>query len=99
MNSTIYNPYQEVILMIKEVKDILIELRKSSDIDYNIKYYTIEEAADILNLSKQTISNYHESGKIKIDKIGPRRKLIHHFQIFNEDNTPKKFKYIRTKKA
>jgi hypothetical protein len=37
MNSTIYNPYQEVILMIKEVKDILIELRKSSDIDYSIK--------------------------------------------------------------
>ncbi len=36
----------------------------------NIKLYTLQEVANILMVTRQTIYNYKKSGKLKTHKIG-----------------------------
>ena len=41
----------------------------------SIKVYTIQEVADILKLSRQTIYNYVNQNKIKATKIGKEYRI------------------------
>ena len=73
----------------------MLEIKNAPKEDFTLKYYTRKEVAKLASSSKQTIDNYIEKGWIKVEEFGPRKKLIHHYQIFNEDQTLKNFKYKR----
>lgn len=91
----IHNPYEFLINEVSEVKKLLIELKNTPKEDYSNKYYTYHQVAELLHVDYQSIRNYVSSGFLKAEKIGPRKKLIHHYQIFNENQTLKNFKYKR----
>lgn len=91
----IHNPYEQLINDISEVKKLLIELKNTPKEDYTNKYYTYHQVADLLHVDYQSIRNYVTSGFIEAQEFGPRKKLIHHYQIFNEDQSLKNFKYKR----
>ncbi|TVZ56939.1 hypothetical protein OD91_2241 [Lutibacter sp. Hel_I_33_5] len=91
----IHNPYEFLINEVSELKKLLIEIKNSPKEDYTNKYYTYHQVAELLHVDYQSIRNYVNSGFLKAEEVGPRKKLIHHFQIFNEDQTLKNFKYKR----
>lgn len=94
----IHNPYEQLINDISEVKKLLIELKNTPKEDYTNKYYTYHQVAELLHVDYQSIRNYVSAGYIEAEEFGPRKKLIHHYQIFNEDQTLKNFKYKRKAK-
>lgn len=94
MAQTYVDPFGQIFNQLNELKKIILEIKEKPK-DYNLNYYTRAEAAQILKLSKQSIDNYINDGRIEVQKVGPKRKLIHHYQIFNEDQTLKSFKYKR----
>ncbi len=91
----IHNPFEFLINEVSEVKKLLIELKDKPKENYNLCYYSRKETSAIVKCSIQTIDNYIDKGWILVEKFGPKKKLIHHFQIFNEDQTLKNFKYKR----
>lgn len=91
----INNPYEYLINEFSEVKKLLIELKNKPQEDFSTKYYTYQQVADLLHVNYQSIRNYVNANYIHAEEFGPRKKLIHHFQIFNEDNSLKNFKYKR----
>ena len=91
----IHNPYEFLLNEVSELKKLLIEIKNKPKEDFTLKYYTRKEAALLLRTTTQTIKSYIEKGWIKKENVGPRKQLIHHYQIFNEDNSIKEFKYKR----
>lgn len=91
----IYNPHEAVLHELSELKKIVIGMRDLPKEDYTLKYYTRKEVSEITHSSIQTIDNYIDKGWITVEKFGPKKKLIHHSQIFNEDQSLKDFKYKR----
>ena len=89
------NPFTILENQISDIKRIVLEIKNSPREDYTNKYYTYQQVADLLHVDYQSIRNYVNAGYIKAEEFGPRKKLIHHYQIFNEDQTLKKFKYKR----
>lgn len=94
MAQTYVDPFGQIFNQLNELKKIVLEIKEKPK-DYTLIYYTIAETAQILKLSEQTINNYIKDGRIKVQGVGPARKRIHHYQIFNEDQTLKNFKYKR----
>ena len=86
-----HNPFEIINNQLLEIKRIVLEVKNAPKQDYSIIYYTKKQAANLLSRSTQTLSMYHLKGWIKIEDLGPRGKRIHHYQIFNEDNTLKHF--------
>lgn len=99
MNTTYSNhrshPYEDVLNELASLKKILLQIKNAPSEDLITKYYTRKEISILLKSSIQTIDNYIDKGWIVIEEFGPKKKLIHHFQIFNEDQTLKNFKYKR----
>lgn len=93
--STYTDPFLSIHNKLAKLTELVLEIKNAPKEDYSLKYYTRQEAADLCRVSKQSIDNYVKSGWIKIENFGPKKKVIHHYQIFNEDNTLKKFKYKR----
>ncbi|MFK5958459.1 MAG: hypothetical protein QM495_06240 [Lutibacter sp.] len=91
----IHNPYEFLVNEMAEVKKLLLELKNKPREDYTNKYYTYHQVADLLHVDYQSIRNYVNAGFIEAEEFGPRKKLIHHFQLFNEDQSLKNFKYKR----
>jgi hypothetical protein len=89
------DPFIPIFNELSELKKIVLEIKNAPKEDFSLKYYTREECANFLSCSKQTIDNYDKNGWIKIEDFGPRKKLIQHYQIFNQDNSLKNFKYKR----
>lgn len=92
---SIHNPFEVLSQQMSEIKDMLIEIRDQPKEDYSTKYYTRKEVAEIIRRSIQTIDNYIERGMIKVEMVGERGKLIHHYEIFNKDNSLKELTYKR----
>ncbi|MFP4466854.1 MAG: helix-turn-helix domain-containing protein [Candidatus Goldiibacteriota bacterium] len=46
---------------------------KKRQIDYEIKFYSIKEAALMLNVHQQTLRNWEKHGLVKPMRIGTRR--------------------------
>ena len=89
------DPFKPIFNELSELRKLIIEIKNSPKEDYTLKYYTRKEVSVLTHCSIQTIDNYIDKGWIAIEKFGPKKKLIHHFQIFNEDQSLKDFKYKR----
>ena len=88
------NPFADIQNDLNEIKVLLKEISTKSTEDYSQKLYTISEAAAILKIDKQTISNHILKGNIKATKIG-RRILLNHNELFDSLNEVKSLKYKR----
>jgi len=91
----IHNPYEALLQQMSELKKIVLDIRDRPKEDYTTKYYTRKEAGGIFRCSIQTIDNYINKGYIHAENFGVKGVLIHHFQIFNKDQSIKEFKYKR----
>ncbi|OSY88516.1 hypothetical protein WH52_07125 [Tenacibaculum holothuriorum] len=94
MTKSYIDPFGQIFNQLNELKKIVLEIKEKPK-DYSLNYYTRAEAAQLLKLSKQSIDNYINDGRIEVQEVGPKRKLIHHYQIFNKDQSLKNFKYKR----
>lgn len=95
MQNQYRDPFGYIFKEISEVKKLILDIKNTPKEDYSNKYYTFQQAADLLHVDYQSIRNYVNSGFINAESIGPRKKLIHHYQIFKDDHTLKEFKYKR----
>jgi hypothetical protein len=91
----LHNPFEVIDHRLSNIEKLVREIKNAPKEDYSNKYYTYHQVAELLHLDYQSIRNYVNAGYIVAEEFGPRRKLIHHYQIFNEDNTIKNFKYRR----
>lgn len=92
---TMHNPYEVLMNQMSELKKIVMDIRDRPKEDYTTKYYTRKEVAKICRCSIQTVDNYINRGQISTENFGVKGVLIHHYQIFNKDNSIKEFKYKR----
>ncbi|MDW5288858.1 hypothetical protein [Formosa sp. PL04] len=90
-----HNPFTIINDQLTELRKLVIEIKNSPKEDFTHKYYTYHQAAELLHVDYQSIRNYVNLGYIEAEEIGPRKKLIHHYQIFNDDQSLKEFKYKR----
>ncbi len=90
-----HNPFEIINNQLIELKRIVLEVKNAPKEDYTLKYYTVLEASKILKVDSQTINNYNKAGFLHIETFGINRKLIHHSDLFTEDNKPKSYKYLR----
>ncbi|MCB0536496.1 MAG: hypothetical protein KDE33_03110 [Bacteroidetes bacterium] len=91
----LHNPFEVIDHRLSNIEKLVREIKNAPKEDYSNKYYTYHQVAELLHVDYQSIRNYVNAGYIVAEEFGPRRKLIHHYQIFNEDNTIKNFKYRR----
>lgn len=89
------DPFAPIFNELSELKKLVLELKNKPREDFSNKYYTRKELSILTKSSIQTIDNYIDKGWILVEEFGPKKKLIHHYQIFNEDQTLKNFKYKR----
>jgi hypothetical protein len=95
MSANYTDPFGHIFRQLSELKNIVLEIKNAPKEDYTNKYYSYQKVADLFDVDYQSIRNYVNSGFIKAESFGPRIKRIHHFEIFNEDQTLKEFKYKR----
>jgi cell fate (sporulation/competence/biofilm development) regulator YmcA (YheA/YmcA/DUF963 family) len=93
--STYTDPFLSIHNKLTKLTELVLEIKNAPKEDYSTKYYTRHEAAELCRSSVQSIDNYIKYGWINVEDFGPKKKLIHHYQIFNEDNSLKDFKYKR----
>ena len=96
MNKSTVNPFEILSNQLADIKKLLIDIKYSPKEDYSNKYYSLHETANLLNVNYQSVRNYIASGLIEAKHVGKRKKLVHHYSIFNEDGTLKELKYGRT---
>lgn len=89
------DPFLPIFNQLTELKKLILEIKNSPKEDYTNKYYTFQQVADLLHVDYQSVRNYVNSSYIKAETFGLRKKLIHHYEIFNEDQSLKEFKYRR----
>jgi len=89
------NPFTIINDQLTELRKLVLDIKNSPKEDYTNKYYTYQQVADLIHVDYQSIRNYVNAGFIEAEAVGPRKKLIHHYQIFNEDQSLKNFKYKR----
>lgn len=95
MSTNYIDPFGQIFNQLSELKKIVLDIKNTPKEDYSKKYYTYHQVAELLHVDYQSIRNYVSAGFIKAEEFGPRKKLIHHFEIFNEDLSLKNFKYKR----
>ncbi|QXP69323.1 helix-turn-helix domain-containing protein [Polaribacter sp. R2A056_3_33] len=80
---------------IAEVKGLLLKLLcKPEEDDLSNKLYTLNEAANLLKVDRQTVRNHISRGTINATFIG-RRILIPHNELYDALNEVKSIKYQR----
>ncbi|WP_111706579.1 MerR family transcriptional regulator [Lutibacter citreus] len=89
------DPFKNLFKQLDEIKEIALSIKDAPKEDYTLKFYTVPEASKILKVDSQTIKNYNKAGFLHIETYGINRKLIHHSDLFTEDNKPKSYKYLR----
>lgn len=92
------NPFEELQNEIKGVSILVQTLINKQQEDSVNKFYTKQEAADILRVDIQTITNRIDSGSIKAFKSESNKRskiLIPHSELFNSLNEVKSQKYKR----
>lgn len=92
------NPFEELHNEIKGVSLLVQTLIDKQQDDLVSKFYTRQEAAEILRVDVQTIDNRIDSGTIKAFKSETNKRskiLIPHSELFNSLNEVKSIKYKR----
>ena len=93
--STYTDPFLSIHNKLSRLTELILEIKNATKEDYSTKFYTRQEVADILRCTVQTVDNYIKNDWIRIKDCGPKKKLIHHYQIFNDDQSLKEFRYKR----
>lgn len=89
------NPFESIQVELQEIKVLVHKLLNPKD-DISQKMYTINEAAEIIRASRQTVKNHIDAGLIKATRKGENGNyLIHHSELFNSLNEVKSNKYKR----
>ncbi|CAA9202214.1 helix-turn-helix domain-containing protein [Flavobacterium collinsii] len=89
------NPFDAIQLELKELKGLVTQLLTKPKEDLSNKRYTVKEAAKFFSVDTQTVRNHIKRGNIKAEKIGERRVLIAHNELFGSLNEVKSLKYKR----
>ena len=90
-----YDPFLNINNQLTELKKLMLEIKNAPKEDFTNKYYTYQQVSKLLHVDYKSIRNYVSQDFLQAEEVGPRKKLIHHYQIFNEDQTLKNFKYKR----
>ena len=88
------NPFEAIQGELTEIKSLVTQLLKKPEEDLSNKLYTLNEAADILKVDRQTVRNHIDRGTVNATFIG-RRILIPHNELFDALNEVKSIKYKR----
>ncbi|WP_289039204.1 hypothetical protein [uncultured Zobellia sp.] len=89
-----YIAAEDIDVKLNEIKSLMIEVKNNTEKDYSLTYYTYKQVAEFISSDYQTVRNYVANGYYQVDQVGTK-KLIHHYQVFNKDNTIKNFRYKR----
>lgn len=90
------NPFDVLQADLNEIKEMVTKLLNKPKEDLSNKYYTINEAAKIMKVDRQTIRNHMEKGHIQAKRMkNGSRILIAHTELFNSLNEVKSLKYKR----
>ncbi|UGU14434.1 helix-turn-helix domain-containing protein [Sinomicrobium kalidii] len=90
------NPFDTLQTELSEIKGMLTELLNQPKEDLSNKFYTINEAAGILKVDRQTVRNHIEKGHIQARRMkNGSRILIAHTELFDSLNEIKSLKYKR----
>lgn len=88
------NPFENIQGELTEIKNLVTQLLNKPEENLSNKLYTLNEAADILKVDRQTVRNHIDRGTINATFIG-RRILIAHNVLFDALNEVKSIKYKR----
>ncbi len=88
------NPFENIQGELTEIKNLVTKLLNKPEEDLSNKLYTLNEAADLLKVDRQTVRNHIDRGTINATFIG-RRILIPHRELFDSLNDVKSIKYRR----
>ncbi|WP_445709792.1 helix-turn-helix domain-containing protein [Flavobacterium sp.] len=88
------NPFEKITKELSDIKVLVYEILQKPKEDYSNKVYTLQEAAGLLKVDKQTVTNHILRGNLKSKRIG-RRILIPHYELFDSLNEVKSLKYKR----
>lgn len=87
-------PFQVILDELRELKDLVISLKKEPEIELKKKFYTIKECSIILKVDYQTIRSHILKGNIRAEQIG-RFYRVNHFDLMNALHEVKLLKYRR----
>lgn len=88
------NPFESIQGELTEIKSLVHQLLNKPEKDLSNKLYTLNEAADLLKVDRQTVRNHIDRGNINATFIG-RRILVAHSELFDALNEVKSVKYKR----
>ncbi|MDO5655774.1 MAG: helix-turn-helix domain-containing protein [Flavobacteriaceae bacterium] len=88
------NPFREILDELHEVKEILHSIQNEPELELQRKFYSIQEAAEILKLNYQTVRNHILNGNLKAERIG-RPYRINHYDLMEALKNVKSLKYKR----
>ena len=88
------NPFEPLHNEIAELKGLVTQLLRKPKEDLSNRLYTLNEAADILKVDRQTVKNHIDRGNIKATKISNRFRIAHN-ELFNSLDEVKSIKYRR----
>lgn len=88
------NPFEPLYNDMAEIKGLVHQLLSKPEEKLSNKLYTLNEAADILKVDRQTIKNHIDRGNLKATKISNRFRIAHN-ELFNSLNEVKSIKYKR----
>ncbi len=88
------NPFENIQGELTEIKNLVTQLLNKPEENLSNKLYTLNEAAGLLKVDRQTVRNHIDRGTITATFIG-RRILISHNELFDSLNEVKSIKYKR----
>ncbi len=88
------NPFETIHIEIVELKNLVTKLLNKPNEELATKLYTINEAAKVLKVSRQTVRNQIDRGNIKAYRTGDGIR-IYHSELYNSLNEVKSIKYKR----
>lgn len=92
------NPFTSINTELQELKKMVQQILSAPKEDYTLKYYSIQDAAKLMDVDYQTINNHIDNGFIKAYDFGGRKR-IKHDQLFDLNNNLRSFKYKRKRQV
>jgi excisionase family DNA binding protein len=90
----IENPFEIISNQLEELKVILLNIREDMSDKKKNKYYSLQQAANILQVSFQTVRRNIRRGNINASQIGSKT-LIKNSELYNDENDIKSVKNRR----
>lgn len=91
------NPFASINHQLHRLEELILDVKNQTQKDYSLVKYTKKQVAEFYQVDVQSITNWIDARFINAERCGVRGVRISHYEIFNEDNTLKEFKYRRKK--